>query len=645
MPGIPTHFVALEQVIARFSAAADPQLNAIAQTMKNQPGYAYLGSVGPAIGDFLPSDPPAIQGAPGGTQYFRIWNALFGVVGGDGTPADPGLFAILKNMNDFLDQVTTIANAEDMDALEGFQGQINVINQTAAQLGDLVQNIPSVAVGIASSIGTGMKPAVDAPVGNPVPPPEVWSVRDFLSWKKPGVFSKALLDRARGSGDERFLAYAYGYLISYITKACGSPFVNSIVLGPYRTQWWRHRWVNNWVDAWVYGKYTSGATMSGDTPAPPYDDPAWKNLCNASLHERLGKNLPAIDPVDTMTRLRSPQQPFPDILPAEFGEFWVNAFSDAYGPPAPGSPVKAEALNGAFVMTWMVLWFQTSGSALGCNPTPPLAPPDGCGDTPPWTDPTVPGDNGSGSPPPSPEVDTGVDTGKVVSAILLIILGGLSVLTGGLIDGAAEIAGGIDLLEHAGTVNWGKLRCDLYWYRLYLYNGLKALHDILSLGGFVYPYARELANDSTALSLLGTDFRYDSGIKLCKSNSRREGFPAQPWDGALATWTMAPGTWESPQTVAYLATEYPSFFIDDPANPLGAGRVLQGAAWPPGYAVQPGTQIPVEFGNLVENAVDVFSHLAVDYPNWNLDADRGMAWLTWQFTAVYSDPVVIEPEP
>jgi hypothetical protein len=35
------------------------------------------------------------------------------------------------------------------------------------------------------------------------------------------------------------------------------------------------------------------------------------------------------------------------------------------------------------------------------------------------------------------------------------------------------------------------------------------------------------------------------------------------------------------------------------------------------------------------------------FPDWNLDADRGLAWLTWQFLAgasALSMPVAIMPE-
>jgi hypothetical protein len=56
--------------------------------------------------------------------------------------------------------------------------------------------------------------------------------------------------------------------------------------------------------------------------------------------------------------------------------------------------------------------------------------------------------------------------------------------------------------------------------------------------------------------------------------------------------------------------------------------------------------MPVQFGNAVANAVDLFAHINdAPFPDWNLDADRGLAYLTWQFhNAMYTDPVAIDPE-
>lgn len=650
MPGIPTHFKNLELTIEKLKASPDAHLQSIAQVMADNSVYAYLGAIGPTLADFIPSE-PSEPGSPSGNQYLEILKRIFEVVGGDGTELNPGLLSILTRMNSFLDRAEAAANAEDLDALRAMEDEIDDINQTAEGLANVVTQVEEVAPIIASMIGTGLKPLVHrAPAGSPLPPPEVWAVRNFLHWKRPGRFAQALLQRAQAESDSlrrnQFLAYVYGYLTSYAGKVCGSPFINSIVCGPYRTQWWRHRWINNYVDAWVYGFYETAASMAGDIPNPSYDE--WANLCDAKLQEKL--ELPGIDPVQIMECLRR-GEPFPQVFPSEFGEFWFNAFSDAYGAPPEGSYVEPEALNGAYLMTWMVLWFQTSGEVLGCITAEPEST-DDCGEVPSWTDPTTPGDaDGSGSRPPSPGVETDVDEGQVASGIILAILGALFFLGGGLVSGAASIAGGIGLILSAVDVNWENLRCDLYWYRLYLYNGLNALHEILTLGGLAYPYTSELADDETVIEISGLNLRFDSGRNVVKSRRLPDGFPAAPWGGFLSTWIFRPTNFENPQQVAYLTEAYPSFFVnDDAANPLGNGEVRIGSTWPfdgdpwP-FRARPGSNTPIQFGNAVDNSVDLLAHLEDDFPDWNLDADRGLAFFTWQFRGgIYTDPVSIEPE-
>jgi hypothetical protein len=98
--------------------------------------------------------------------------------------------------------------------------------------------------------------------------------------------------------------------------------------------------------------------------------------------------------------------------------------------------------------------------------------------------------------------------------------------------------------------------------------------------------------------------------------------------------SIAPG-FESPNTTANVVEAYPSFFLDDPLNPLIVGDVKTGGPFPSHEG---------RFGNVVDNAADLFAHMG-RFPNWNLDADRGLEWLTWQFKAGY-DPnaVLVEPE-
>lgn len=636
MESIPTLFKVVDLLRARLAApGADP--SGVLAVIEAHPQFAYFGSLGPSIADYLPPEAGAEGGLGVGNQYVKLWTLIYSLVGDDMRVAH-GLFSVLRAMNDFLDKVVPIADAEDLDALKAMESEIDVINQTAADLKTIVEVIPDIVPLIGSGIGAGMQPRVNVPVGGAVPPAQTWEPRNFLHWSSTGEFANALVAAADASGDDRCRAFAYGWLASYSAKAGGSAFINSIVGGPYRLHWWRHRWVGNSVAAWVYGFYESGATMAGDVPTPGYQ--TWPNLCDAKLHEKL--EFSPIDPQAVMQAIWK-AQPLPDVLPPEIGECLLDAFRDVYGDPGPDSHFKAEALNGAYLLTWLQLWFQTSGEGIGCNPLPPLAPPAGCGGTPSWVDPNVPGDTGGGSTPPSPSIESDPDVGKIVSGILLALLGVAAIAATAVIPGAAAIAAGIDLIiDGATAIDWAKLRCDLYWYRLYLYNGLAALHNIMTLGGFAYPYAAELAVDSTTVQLLGIPFTFDSGKAITKSKPSDK-YPASMWSGLISTWTQIPSGFEAPGTTAYLSQEYPSFFIDDAAaNPLGNGLVGAGSTWPVELG---GSGQPVQFGNAVDNALDLFANLGADLPSWNLDGDRGLAYFTWRFrVGIYTDPVDIEPE-
>jgi hypothetical protein len=312
-------------------------------------------------------------------------------------------------------------------------------------------------------------------------------------------------------------------------------------------------------------------------------------------------------------------------------------------------------------MTWMKLWFQTSGDVIGCNPQPPANPPGDCGDKPGWIDPAnpQPGDNGQNQTPPAPRFEHDPDTAEVVSGVILALLGAASLFFGGGIAGIAAIGAGIGMIID-GELNftWAELRCDLYWYRWYLYNGLTALHNLITLGGFSHPYPAELAQDETTISLLNSPYKFDSGKRVVKSrvvatiHGDDTPYPSKPWSGGLGTWpnrpTGADPGWEHDYTSTCYSEAYPTFWIDDDsANPLTSDNdVKTGGTWPPGYRFLPGSRLPVQFGNVVANAVDLIANAGIGLPDWNLDADRGASALTWRFVNnTYTDPVQLEPEP
>ena len=658
MPGIATHFKILELTMNRLNSSGDPNLENIGNIMENNSQYAYLGAIGPALADFIPSGipediDPTGPGAIGyGNSFTNIWKGALQIVGGDGTDANPGLLLILERFQSFLNQIQPIIDTEDLGALISMRdsGVINTIINTGKDLNNVVLNLTQpggYVYEIAGRIGEGMKPAVNVNDGNPVPQPDVWTAREFLFWQKTGKYAEVLLKRAEESGDQRFMAYAYGYTSSYAGFIAGSSFINSIIGGTYRSDWWRYRWINNFIDAWVYGYYETGASMSGDTPTPEYQN--WKSLCDAKLHSKI--ELPGMDPIDMIHRL-STNANFPQILPSDFDTYWFSTFEEVYGPRSPVSRFKPNSTNGAYIMTWLMLWFQTSGQVVGCNAAPSMEPPADCKE-PDWVNPTAPSGGGSGSIPLTLTIESDPDEGKIITGIILILLGYSG--GAGLIGGGRAIADGIDLvISGALEINWNRLRCDVHWYRQYLYNGLTALHDAMVLSGLQHPYPSQMAVDEIIMTFLGINFPFDSGKKNTKSRNL-ERFPPVPWDGKFNNlWISRPNRkLEEAVTLAYETPHmYPNFFIDDDTNnPLGNGDIKSDA---PQIITSDGgnlrikdlpsgEQQPVQFGNAVSNTIDLLIHRR--FPNWNLDSDRGMAYLTWKFDSIYSNPVSIEPEP
>jgi hypothetical protein len=651
MLGIATQFEILRLTRERLEASSDPKLKQIAQVIKDNPVFAHLGAIGPALGDFIPSDPPP-DPTKDPNPYALLWKMVFGLIGGD-----PGFFSVLSRIRHILDRLDQIARDEDCDALEAIRDgkdpdiRLEDIQGEAEKLQKLVGELDPASsptlVTIGDIIGNALRPNVcTANPADPVPAPDTWQVRDFLHWKHPGRFIRALIETAGNAGDKRLLAYAYGYVVSYAGDVCGSPFLDSATGGPSRTQWWRQRLVGNFTDAWVFGFYNSSPrpTMTGDQPTPPDSYAAWPGLCAANLQKRI--ELAAPDPANLMQLVKT-AKPFPEnVLPLDFAQLWMKAFEAAY--PGPRPPlVKAEALNGAYLMTWLLLWFRTSGEVLGCDLTAPPEPTGGCGKDPSELDPFS-GIGSGGGPTPPPEMDTDLeDTAAEVCGILLAILGGLLILTGNAAAGAGAIAGAVALLDCSSVVEWEKLRCELFWYRMYLFNGVQGLHKILSLASLDYPYSSDLAEDQAVLSVL-PGVQFESGRNLVKSKGRDQDYPSKPWDGSLLSFNQRPTAsspgFETPRTLACLDAVFPSFWIDDDVNnPLSNGDVKTGGSFP--MRTKP-TGGPLQFGNAVANAVDLFSNLGNPLPDWNLDADRGLAFLTWQFQQHYNpDAVQIEPEP
>ncbi len=95
-----------------------------------------------------------------------------------------------------------------------------------------------------------------------------------------------------------------------------------------------------------------------------------------------------------------------------------------FGALPPG--INAGALNDAYVMVWLMLWFQTSGAVFPCGLTQPVAPPDGCGIDQSDLDPFLLGPGGAPNVPPkaNPDGDVSTDTGAEICGYVMAIIGG-----------------------------------------------------------------------------------------------------------------------------------------------------------------------------------------------------------------------------
>ena len=637
MVGLATRILIAQRVAAGLKAASAPE-SAVIEA--NSPWY-YLGALGPAIGDFVPFETPTVLGAPGPSPYYSIWKLILGVAVGDGTT--PGVVPVLQTFKTFLDKVSALVAARDFDGLKALRdsGGLSGVDQASKDLGAILTKFSDLTElkMLGEMMGNGSRPGIINE--SRIVPPSQWTGREWLHWKHPGRFATELRSRADASGDDRFRAYAMGWAVAYAALVCGSNFMDSAVGAGYRNQWWRSRWVAMFVDTWVWGYYGAAATMSADDqPTPDYKD--WPALCAAGLDKviDLTSGLDAqtvafqvvMEGVPASDTVTPPPPPPNDVLPNDFLDFWLGAWSAAYN-PAGDILFTKDRLQRGYLMLWITLWFETSGAVIGCNKAPAPTPPDGCGDNtdpPPWVDPTQV-DPTTNQPfvPPEPNAKHDPNIAEIVSGIILALAGGALCFFGGYAVGAGYIAGGISLIvDGEKQLNWDELECQLYWLGVYLYNGLDVLHRLAVFGGFQHPYPDDLSSPTLTIQFNGNSLPYTAGAAVCKSR-RVEGMQ-QPWNGALSTWTSYPtNPVELPITDVWrFGALWPSAFVDDAGvNPPTEDLTQPPGAWPGG--------VKGSFGPAVGAAARLIQH-PVPLPDWNLDGDRGRGWLTWQLSGIYA---------
>lgn len=633
MPNLAFHFEVLNRVMEQLASQNDPN----ATLLKNNKKFAVLGAMGPDMLRYLPVSQALAddlanlatatpQGQISALPPKELSELFLSPLGG----AYSVLFRLLvvpnwpllEKFTDFFNQMDAIAGSENQLALVPMIGPTQVIlNESKA----LKKQLPGTAKLVGSFIGQmiALTPWMEQTSAAPVAPSDPAGDRlgEFLRWHRTGDFAGALMKNA---ATDQQKAYALGYLCHVAASVTGEPFVNNVTGGPYRTHWWRNRLAGNFIDAWTYGFFETSAMMAGDEPAPPYA--GWYALCEANLQDEFNVaglgDAPSEDVPDAVKAVASgdlgtlPNE-FPDDL-ATLLESTVNSTYPAGMQPFVG--FSAKAIKQAYVGAFAVYWFMTSGGGpMGRNAIG--APPTTCMTAPSWIS------SGSGSPP-SPQA-AGLNTGGAVCAAILAIVALLEFLTGNLPGGLAALLAAIN----APVIDWDKVRCELYWLRKSLVDAENGIRDGLVNGGLAYPPPSKLGtiDPMTGLTVPAQDKTATSFVAWCRTNDLSGPNASPPYPRTMDTsnsqtpladfnFASYPATrTEEPSTQNLIAGgNYPVMVVN--AAGLQNGGMLADGAYP---------SRNMFFGDAVSNALQIIKNNGQGIPNYNLDADRGYGWKTW----------------
>jgi hypothetical protein len=641
MPNLAFHLEVLDQVINKLVALGDAR----GGLMKNNIKFAALGALGPDMLRYLPisadlsttlasltTTTPVGQISLTTLTVKELQELFLNPVGAIYSLVFRELvvpnWSTLNEVKAFLDKLDAIAaNQTEWAAVAAqiptlLQELQTIMNKATALESQLPVQVPKVAAVVGQIIG--LPPWMQQTLTIPTEPsdPRANRLSEFLRWHNSGEFAENLL-KAASTDQEK--AFALGWITHVASAVTGEPFINNISGGPYRTHWWRNRFVSNFVDSWTFGFFETNAQMNGDNPTPPYA--SWKSLCSANLQDRInvaglsdgsGGDVPAAVKAMASGNLGT----LPGQFPADIADLLEKVVNQTY--PVASQPIAgftAETFKEAFVGAFAVYWFMTSGSGpMGDNPI--SAPPGTCTTAPSWI---------TSNSTPSPQ-QAGLNTGGAVCAAILAIFALVLLLFGDLPAGLAALAAALA----APVINWDTVKCNLFWLRNTLVTAENALRDALVKGGLAYPPAAKLGtidvNNQTHPAL---DSSVPTGIALTQSNAFSEAagvtvtfeniaYPrvmdnsnSLPPDLNFASFPKTAAT-EQPRTENLIPPgKYPDFVV---SAGLQHGGLMNNSVFP---------SLNIFFGGAVANAVELIIHGSPKLPNYNLDADRGDGWKGW----------------
>lgn len=237
----------------------------------------------------------------------------------------------------------------------------------------------------------------------------------------------------------------------------------------------------------------------------------------------------------------------------------------------------------------------------------------------------------------------------MAKGIVEIILAVILFFCGEWKDGWEHLKIGIDAAVNNKEMDWDDVRCTLYWLRRTLWQIDNAIQAAMTHGALAYPLPRTLgaslvdSNPDTPIRAVALcrSREYDEWAyqypyqmdKTAKPCWKPEGDPAAIPAADLNYWNFpeAPTQQELGETqAASLAPEVGSTVT--PFRGKYPDEVIEEEERSGGVLSDDFSSFPsqnVAFGGAVANAVQVIKNDANDLVDYNLDADRGYGWKTW----------------
>lgn len=263
MPKYGIHHIVITDAIGKLMASEDEHRVGIGKEMAGHMGYANLGAIGPDLFFWAPDYEIVHKLYPFYKSYKKLvdlYNTVvqpirdvMGLLEEGAEEVAPATYGIIEAT---LNEIRETADLFSTVASQGlFAGVIEGANLVTDAAG-----FPSLAAAFFDDM---FKPGVQK--GEAI---SDWYWFDMLHYRRTGQFGRALVEYAERP-EER--AYAYGYLSHIATDVVGHAYVNQVVGGPYRMHMQRHVTVENYMDVWKYQEYYNeniSATLASKLKLP-----------------------------------------------------------------------------------------------------------------------------------------------------------------------------------------------------------------------------------------------------------------------------------------------------------------------------------------------------------------------------------------